>query len=488
MYEQQGNAFDAAVAAGFALAVVEPSMSGIGGRLQAIYHKSSGKVGGVDASTQVPINYKPTEEKYSHGYQTIGIPGVVAGLLKLHKEHGSLPLEKVLQPAIAYAENGFKILPGEAFRQQMAKEVLQKYEGTKTHFLNAEGASFQAGDQVVQKTLASVLKKIASNGKAGFYEGEVAQKIVHDIQANGGLLTLEDLKNYEALNSEVLEGSFQGIKVFALNLPSFGAITIQILQILDHLSPPDSEEDWAITRGEASELAYTYRKSQVNRDSLAKILSYDQAAIWANQIEKNRLNLVAENTSEMPGSWVASMGHTTHLTAADEDGNVVSLTQTVGPNMGSKVASKELGFIYAVTLGGYLGEYKPGDRSNSHISPTLFMNGDQVTLAIGAAGGSRIVTAVTQVADRYLAQKHDLNHALLLPRVYPFQDSLWIEDHQEVQQLNANLDESLYPIKMIPQKARFGRVHAVALDTISGTWIGAADPDWEGTVENHVSK
>ena len=182
------------------------------------------------------------------------------------------------------------------------------------------------------------------------------------------------------------------------------------------------------------------------------------------------------------------MGHTTHLTAADEDGNVVSLTQTVGPNMGSKVASKELGFIYAVTLGGYLGEYKPGDRSNSHISPTLFMNGDQVALAIGAAGGSRIVTAVTQVADRYLAQKHDLNHALLLPRVYPFQDSLWIEDHQEVQQLNANLDESLYPIKMISQKARFGRVHAVALDTISGTWIGAADPDWEGTVENHVSK
>jgi gamma-glutamyltranspeptidase/glutathione hydrolase len=261
-------------------------MSGIGGRLQAIYHKSSGKVGGVDASTQVPINYKPTKEKYSHGYQTIGIPGVVAGLLKLHKEHGSLPLEKVLQPAIAYAENGFKILPGEAFRQQMAKEVLQQYEGTKTHFLNAEGASFQAGDQVVQKTLASVLKKIASNGKAGFYEGEVAQKIVDDIQANGGLLTLEDLKNYEALNSEVLEGSFQGLKVFALNLPSFGAITIQILQILDHLSPPDSEEDWAVNIGEATELAYTYRKSQVNRDSLAKILSYDQAAIWANQIEK----------------------------------------------------------------------------------------------------------------------------------------------------------------------------------------------------------
>ncbi|MDA8948881.1 gamma-glutamyltransferase, partial [Flavobacteriaceae bacterium] len=153
MYEQQGNAFDAAVAAGFALAVVEPSMSGIGGRLQAIYHKDSGKIGGVDASTQVPMSYKPTQEKYSSGYQTIGIPGVVAGLLKLQQEHGVLPLQKVMAPAIEYAENGFKILPGEARRQQMAKNVFEQYEGTKTHFLNAEGASFKVGDLVVQKTL-----------------------------------------------------------------------------------------------------------------------------------------------------------------------------------------------------------------------------------------------------------------------------------------------------------------------------------------------
>ncbi len=488
MYEQQGNAFDAAVAAGFALAVVEPSMSGIGGRLQAIYHNDSGKIGGVDASTQVPMSYKPTQEKYSSGYQTIGIPGVVAGLLKLQQEHGVLPLQKVMAPAIEYAENGFKILPGEARRQQMAKNVFEQYEGTKTHFLNAEGASFKAGDLVVQKTLASTLKAIASKGKAGFYEGEVAQKIVKDIQANGGILTLADLKNYQALDSEVLEGSFQDLNVYALNLPSYGAITIQILQILDHLKAAESEEIWAMNVGDATELAYTYRKHQKNRDSLAQILSYEQAAKWANQIQEQNLNLVAENASEMPGSWVASVGHTTHLTAADQDGNVVSLTQTIGPNMGSKVASKDLGFLYAVTLGGYLGEYKPGDRSNSHITPTLFMDGDQVALAIGAAGGSRIVTAVTQVAHRYFNQKNDLNKALFLPRVYPFEDSLWIEDHEGVKQLNAELNQEGYPIKMIDQKARFGRVHAVAYDSISNSWFGAADPDWEGTVENHVSK
>ena len=488
MYEQGGNAFDAAVAAGFTLAVVEHSMSGIGGRLQAIFRKVSGDIGGVDASTQVPINYKPSKEKFSSGYRTIGIPGVVAGLLKLHEEHGILPLQQVMEPAIHYAENGFEILAGEARRQQMTKEVFEQFEGTKKHFLNAEGESFQKGDWVIQKTLASTLKSIALKGKAGFYDGEVAQKMVNDIQSNGGLLTLEDLKNYNALNAEVLEGSFQGLTVKALNLPSYGAITIQILQILDQLSPAQTEEDWAIDLGEVTKLAYTYRKHQKNRDSLKQILSCQKALRWAEQISENQLDLMTENHKQMPVSWIASIGHTTHLTTADQEGNVVSLTQTIGPNMGSKVASAELGFLYAVTLGGYLGEYKPGERSNSHITPTLFLDGDQVTLAIGAAGGSRIVTAVTQVAQRYFVQKHNLNKALLLPRVYPFQDSLWIEDHQGVKDLNADLSPTSYPVKMIDQRARFGRVHAIAYDSINKSWIGAADPDWEGTVENYSSK
>ena len=488
IFEQKGNAFDAAVAAGFTLAVVEPSMSGIGGRLQAIFYKASGKIGGVDASTQVPINYTPTEEKYSFGYKTIGIPGVVAGLIKLHKNHGVLPLQKVMEPAIDYAENGFKILPGEAFRQQNAKKIFEQYEGTKTHFLNAQGTSFQTGDLVIQKSLALILKTISNKGKAGFYEGEVAQKMVDDVKSNGGLLTLEDLKNYQAHDSEVIEGTFQGYKVFALNLPSYGAITIQILQILDHLQVIDNEEDWAIKMGEVTELAYTYRKHQKDLDSLNQILSYGQAANWANQIKEKKLNIVEQNTSDMPGSWVSAEGHTTHLTAADENGNVVSLTQTIGPNMGSKVASKDLGFLYAVTLGGYLGEYKPGDRSNSHITPTLFIDGGKVALAIGAAGGSRIITAVTQVAHRYLAQKNELKRALFLPRVYPFEDSLWVEDHDGVKQLNANFNMDNYRVKMVDEKARFGRVHAVAYDSISKSWIGAADPDWEGTVENHITK
>ena len=173
------------------------------------------------------------------------------------------------------------------------------------------------------------------------------------------------------------------------------------------------------------------------------------------------------------------------MTTADKKGNIVSLTQTIGPLMGSKVASKGLGFVYAVTLGGYLGNYKPGDRANSHISPTLIFKDNSPVLALGAAGGSRIITAITQVTSRYLGQKKSLNKSLLLPRVYPYNDTLQIENHKGLQNINAKLNQKKTPFKLIDGIARFGRVHAVALDSINEKWIGASDPDWEGTVESY---
>ena len=160
--------------------------------------------------------------------------------------------------------------------------------------------------------------------------------------------------------------------------------------------------------------------------------------------------------------------------------------------MGSKVATKGLGFLYNVTmgpyLGGYLGEDKPGDRVSSHISPTLFTNGDEVVLALGAAGGQRIITAITQVAYRYLAQKIPLSDALFLPRYYKDDGTLYIEDHLGVNRINAQFFPTMYNVERIPHKAYFGRVHAVALDSLKKLWIGSADPDWEGTVSSYYKR
>lgn len=476
MYEQGGNAFDAAVASGFALAVVEPSMSGLGGRLQAIY-KIKGTIAGVDASTEVPMNYVQSETPVRYGYPTIGIPGVVAGLIAVHNKKGRLSLQQVIAPAIRYASDGFILLPGEAKRQQMAHQQLLEFEGTRHHFLVNDTLSQQAGNRVVQKDLAQVLGQIAKLGNAGFYQGEVAEKMVDDFASNGGIVTLEDLKNYRARDSKILQGKFNNHDIYSLYLPSFGAITIQILQILDHLNVPIDQNQWAYQHGKATAAAYDFRKMQKDSADLEQIISYEKAKELANQIQ-TRQKIHHENEA-IPVSWTSIDGHTTHLTTADRWGNVVSLTQTIGPNMGSKVATKGLGFLYAVTLGGYLGKYQPGDRANSHISPTLIEKENQTVLALGAAGGSRIVPAITQVTDRFLRQNHELKKALSLPRIYPYQDTLWVENHSGLAGINANFIRPDYPIKYIDEPARFGRVHAVAKQ--NKKWVGAADPDWEGT-------
>ena len=152
MYSKGGNAFDAAVASAFTLSVVEPSMSGIGGRLQVIYKQAEGEILGIDATTQIPESFDNTvKDLPSYGYKTIGIPGVVAGLVKLHKENGVLDLQTVMQPSIDIAENGFMILPGEIKRQQYEKEKIESFEGTKMYFLNSDGESFKPGDYTNSK-------------------------------------------------------------------------------------------------------------------------------------------------------------------------------------------------------------------------------------------------------------------------------------------------------------------------------------------------
>ncbi|MDA7602794.1 gamma-glutamyltransferase [Flavobacteriaceae bacterium] len=490
IYSQGGNAFDAAVAAAFTLSVVEPSMSGIGGRLQVIYKQAEGDILGIDATTQIPESFNSNEKDLpSYGYKTIGIPGVVAGLIKLHEENGVLDLKTVMQPSISIAQNGFYLLPGEVTRQQYEKEKIGSFEGSKNYFLNSDGESFKIGDKLIQKDLANTLSSIAENGKKGFYEGEIAEKIANDIQFNGGFITTEDLKNYSAKKSKVLSGKFNGFDIHTLNLPSYGSITIQMIQIFDKLKI-ESEVDWTFKISSAIEEAYKYRPFQKNMDSIKSILSQKRAKEIALDIENSNSEITYNDLTKKFDIEDIVQGHTAHLTTSDKYGNVVSLTQTLGPNMGSKVATKGLGFLYNVTmgpyLGGYLGEDKPGDRASSHISPTIFTKNNQVILALGAAGGNKIPVAINQVAYRYLKQNLPLSEALFMPRVYKDDSPIYIERHIGLAGFN---DSEIYlksnNIERVERKGYFGRVHAIALDSLNNRWIGAADKDWEGSVSSY---
>lgn len=483
---QGGNAADAAVATAFALAVVEPSMSGLGGRLQAIVRTQEGEIRGIDATTQTPIAYDTAVFKpQRYGYTTIGIPGVVAGLTKLSAEYGRLPLAQVMAPAIRYAEEGFALLPMEAQRHSSVQEQLQEFAGSRQYFLRPDGSTYPAGSTFVQKDLAKTLRVIAGQGRAGFYEGPIAEKIAADMQANGACLALEDLKNYQAYDSEIVHGQYRGHELHGLWLPSYGAITIEILQILEQFPMAElTEAERLYITAEAMRLAYQDRRRQYEGDAMRQVIL--SAAYAKKQAEQIALQTAAGSTGALepkPESWVAEQGHTTHLTTADADGMVIALTQSLGPTMGSKVASPDLGFLYAISLGAYLGMYEPGQRVSSHISPFLVTKDGEPYLGLGAAGGSRIVTAIAQVVSRVIDQGMSLDEALAAPRVFADDEKTLLELHPGTdwsQETLRALKVTGLQLESIPGPARFGRVHAVQYR--KGKWIGAADPDWEGAV------
>lgn len=482
--EKGGNAFDAAVATGFALAVVEQSMNGLGGRFQAIVRKSDGAISGIDATTQVPLNYdSETASKDRNGYGTIGVPGVVKGLTTLLEKHGTMKLSEVMAPAIALAENGFEILPGEAIRHAYAIEHIRKFEGTSSYFLNGD-TTYLAGELLVQKDLANTLKLIAEKGGDVFYKGEIAEKIAADVQANGGYLDLESLSAYEAKESKILSGSYRGYDLNTLWMPAYGAITIEMLHIMETMPMDEfSETQWGEAFYAANTLAYADRKKQTS-DAMAELLtskSYAKAKLDSfKSINTKQVAMASED-------WMVTDGHTTHFSAADKDGNMVAVTQTVGPNMGSKVATKGLGFLYATTMGGYLGDKQPGERASSHISPTFVSKDGQPFLILGAAGGSRIPTAIVQTISRMIDRGMQLPDAMAAGRVHSVDTAILVEMHEGTTWTAEDIDSFKnlgLEVVEVERPGSFGRVHAIYFDAESKTFTGSADPDWEGTSDS----
>lgn len=486
-----GNAVDAAVAAGFALSVAEPDMSGLGGRLQAIVHTPNGAIRGVDASTEGPLHYdRATAEDAPYGYPIIGVPGVVAGLLKLHADHGKLPLADIIQPAIDLARNGVEILPGEAYRHSLVKKALLEFEGSKKYYIKNDSMTYETGDILVQEDLAKTLEKIRDGGHDAFYKGDIAEKIVADMEANGGYVDLESMAAYQAKESEIVSANYRGFDIYGLWLPSFGAITMESLNILSNL-PIDSytKEQWGSAVYQATRLAYNDRLAQLEHGA-DYFLTKDRADSLANHVNVNEPDtvFVGQVNEEYPElKNLISHGHTTHLSAADSEGYMIALTQSLGPIFGSKVATPGLGFMYASTLGSYLGPFSPGpgDRAVSHISPTIVLKEGKPFMALGAAGGDKIVTAVVQVISRVIDQGMSLEDALAAGRVHPNREGgMDLELHDGISWSDEDFaflaDQGLL-IRPEERTSRFGRVHAVLHNFENKTWKAAADPDWEGT-------
>ena len=526
-----GNAADAAVAAAFAVSVVEPSMNSIGGRTQILVRRPDGSFAGIDATTQAPSTYDPeTAPQAGYGYPTVGVPGAVAGLLQLLEEHGTMSREQVMARAIGLAAGGFRILPGEAARHAAGAGQLAEFPGSAAHFL-VDGESREAGALFAQPDLAATLRAIAAGGADAFYRGSIAERIAADMNANGGAVTAESLAEYRAEDARIVRGNYRGYDLVGTHVPAAGAVTIGILHVLENFDMAALDPDeWAALVGTAVAEVFARREGLGGPDG-EPTTDKAWAAEVAAQIELpgvelpraaqgfvpdpgrfvaaragqtvtggNGRNVMGGNGRNATGAvaamglaarehdwvgtaWDPASSHTTHLSAADGQGMYVSLTQTIGPNLGSKVTTPGLGFLYAATLGGYLGHMEPGERARSSISPFMVLRDGEPVLVLGAAGGARIVSAVVQAVLRVVDQGMSLPDALAAARVHPIDGGIAMETSPEIgwtPETVAEVESMGLAVQTMERDGAFGRIHGIWIDPETGVKVGVADPDWEG--------
>ena len=516
--ERGGNAADAAVATGFALAVVEPTMNGIGGRSQILARKTDGSFQSYNAMTQIPGSYRIPDSVVSSGHGTIAIPGVVAGLVKLHEAHGSLPLETLMQGAIELATKGFEILPGEAARHKMAYENIRGNVGLSAQMLKGDSVLYQAGERLIQADLSQTLTRIAQSGGRDFYEGETALRIAEDMAANGGFVTLEDLAQYKVLEGRMVTTQYRGYEIHSIAAPAGGGLVIKALNLLEpfELSLMNPAE-WALVINQALALAANSRyedyyeldllsvqdkewAEKASEDFIVPERATAQAAVY----HQGAQNLLVTNVDWSGDTWGEDSHHTTHFTTADCQGMVVSITQTVGPLFGSKVITPGLGFVYASTMGAYLSgtDQAPGSRPRTTIAPTIVTKDGKTVMVLGAAGGLRILSGIVQTISRFIDQGMSLQAAVLAPRVHPMSafDSLSGNYVGRGHQINAEFTpnngwkaaDSLrwldagFEVTPLERYGAFARVHALRYDEMTQLWTGVADADWEGTAKGPV--
>ena len=446
-----GNAYDAAIAVGFTLAVVLPRAGNIGGGGFMVIHDSTlNKQFSIDYREKAPINSDKdmylnsdgtfNDQKLStFGYLASGVPGTVAGLWEVHSKFGSLEWSKLLEDAIYYAENGFYITP-------YLSDMLVKYE-SKLSFYPETKKIFQKNNpdfenkKLVQKDLAKTLKLIAQYGRDGFYLGPVAEKIHTQMQLNGGLITKDDLENYQPVWRTPLKSTYRDTEIITMGPPSSGGVhVIQMLNILESHNVSKIEHnssEYINLLTEIMKYAYADRSKYLGDPDYYEVpVSQIISKNYAKTInEKIKIGKVTPSSVIYPGTFSDNESYeTTHFSIVDKDGNAVSSTYTLNSTFGSGVVIKNTGILmnnemddFAAAPGipnqfGLLGaeanQIVPGKRPLSSMTPTIVMKDGDFFFTTGSPGGSRIITAVLQSIINIVDYDMNLEEANAAKRIH----------------------------------------------------------------------
>ena len=452
MFTVGGNAFDASVAALFALNVVEPQMVGLFGAGWINLRLADGTPVIIDnyatsPAAATPDIYTPVSEtwpdymlaegrKNKIGYLAVGVPGALKGWVEVVHEYGRLDLETVLQPAIRYAERGFH--PSSYLINSIRERAgdLSRSPAAADIFLR-DGGPPTGEDRIVQPDLAQTLRTIASQGPNALYDGPLGQTIIDDVQANGGLLAMDDLRAYRTVRREPLTGSYRGYDLTVPSPPCLGGLHIlQILNILEGFDVGDlgfGTPDGIHLLAECFKIAFADRSRHVG-DPAQMDIPVDWLISKSYGVERRGnidLSRAIDYTAGLPPS--AESPTTTHVTAADADGNVATLTQTINEGFGANVMVPGTGLLLNNNMAlfdphpGHPNSVGPNRRMVSSNAPTIISKDGQPYLALGTPGGVRIFPTVTQAIVNIIDHGMTLQEAVEAPRVWTQGQNLEVE-------------------------------------------------------------
>jgi gamma-glutamyltranspeptidase/glutathione hydrolase len=502
-----GNAVDAAVAVGFALAVTYPQAGNIGGGGFMVIRMANGETVTIDFREKAPMkasenmfldengNFVP--EKSQVGHLSVGVPGSVAGLLLALEKYGTMSRREVLEPAIELAEKGFIVNEGLANAFKNAFEHFKKFPSTMRYF-SKNGQPYSAGDRLVQKDLAKVLKLIRDKGRDGFYKGKVADLIVEEMKRGGGLITYEDLENYQPVLRKPVVGNYRGYEIISMGPPSSGGVClIELLNILENFDLKKYGFGSSYTIHylvEAMKRVYADRAEYLGDPDfvqipLDKLLSKEYAKELASEIDtfyatpSSRIIRSVSPTSEGV--------HTTHYSVVDRWGNVVAVTTTINSYFGSMVVVDGAGFFLnnemddfsakpgAPNQFGLLGSkansIQPGKRMLSSMTPTIVLKNGKPFLVLGSPGGSTIITSVLQVILNVVDFGMNIQEAVDSPRIHHqwYPDQIFFEKRGLPRDVIENLERRGH--KLVERAGYQGEVQAILIDE-NGVKYGAVDP------------
>lgn len=505
-----GNAVDAAVAVQFALAVTLPEAGNIGGGGFMVYRSAKGEANTLDFREKAPGaasqnmyldsagNVIPAMSISTH--QASGVPGSVDGMVEAHRKYGRLKWEELVQPAIDLARNGFKITKRLADDLNRNGADFKKLNEGKNYLI--KDTPWQEGDLLVQQDLAKTLEQIRDKGRAGFYEGAVADELVNEMQSGKGLISKTDLQNYHSVWRRALTGSYKGYKIITMPPPSSGGIALlQLLQSVEKY--PLSR--WGFNRDstiqlvvEAERRVYADRSKYLGDPDFYKVPTDSLLKPVYNALRMNSFSWDKATTSAsiQPGTFAGyESDQTTHYSIVDREGNAVAITTTLNGSFGSKIFVQGAGFLLNNEMddfsskpgvpnmfglvGGKANSIQPGKRMLSSMTPTIIEKDGKLFMVVGTPGGSTIITSVFQTILNVIEFNQSMQQAVESKRFHHqwLPDVVYIEQTAIDSTTRVKLEQKGYKIV---EGGPSGRVDAI-LKTKWGYYEGGADPRGDDT-------